>query len=83
MLDGGLSAVYTFFNPNVPGASFGVYNTLRQSHLCRDLNLPYFHLGYWLRDTRKMDYKANFQLLESLVNGVWREFTRAAFESAF
>jgi arginine-tRNA-protein transferase len=74
-LDDGLSAVYTFFDPDVPGASFGVYNILWQSRLCQELNLPYLYLGYWLRDTRKMAYKANFRPLECLADGVWREFT--------
>jgi arginine-tRNA-protein transferase len=74
MLDDGLSAVYTFFDPDVPGASFGVYNILWQARFCRSLNLPYLYLGYWIRDTHKMAYKANFQPLEGRINGIWRGF---------
>jgi arginine-tRNA-protein transferase len=72
VLDDGLSAVYTFFDPDIPGASLGVYNILWQARLCQSLNLPYLYLGYWIRESHKMAYKANFQPLEGFVDGVWR-----------
>jgi arginine-tRNA-protein transferase len=73
VLEDGLSAVYTFFDPDIPGASFGVYNILWQARLCQSLNLPYLYLGYWIRDTHKMAYKANFRPLEGYLDGIWRE----------
>ncbi|MDR1351134.1 MAG: arginyltransferase [Zoogloeaceae bacterium] len=76
ILDDGLSAVYAFFDPDVPGASFGVYNILWQARLCQSLNLPYLYLGYWIHETRKMAYKTNFQPLEGYIDGVWREIRR-------
>ena len=76
VLDDGLSAVYTFFDPDISGASFGVYNVLWQACLCQRLNLPYLYLGYWIRDARKMDYKANFQPLEGYIDGAWQEFAQ-------
>lgn len=67
----GLSSVYTFFDPDLPHASFGTYNILWQAELCRRLGLPYLYLGYWIAESEKMAYKANFRPLEGLVGGVW------------
>lgn len=67
----GLSSVYTFYDPSRPQASYGTYSILWQVELCRQLNLPYLYLGYWIAASRKMAYKINFQPLEGLVDGSW------------
>ena len=71
-LDDGLSSVYTFFDPDMKSDSFGTYNVLWQIELCRQLQLPYLYLGYWIKQSRKMAYKANFQPLQGLVQGAWQ-----------
>ena len=71
-LQDGLSSVYTFFDPDVEGASFGTYNILWQIELCRKLDLPYLYLGYWIGQSRKMAYKIQFQPMQGLVNGRWQ-----------
>ncbi|HUP88345.1 MAG TPA: arginyltransferase [Longimicrobiales bacterium] len=68
----GLSSVYTFFEPDMQGTSFGTYNIIWQIGRCRDLRLPYLYLGYWIEDSHKMAYKASFQPIEGLINGEWR-----------
>lgn len=73
ILGDGLSSVYTFFDPAVERASFGTYNILWQIEQARQLGLPYIYLGYWIRESRKMAYKANFQPLEGLIDGRWRQ----------
>lgn len=73
LLGDGLSSVYTFYEPDLPQARFGVYNVLWQIELCRKLNLNYVYLGYWIKHSRKMSYKIQYQPAEVLQNGVWTE----------
>ena len=67
----GLSSVYTFFDPDLDGASFGTYNILWQIERCKRLGLPYLYLGYWIAESRKMAYKATFRPIEGMVGGRW------------
>jgi arginine-tRNA-protein transferase len=71
-LQDGLSSVYTFFDPEVKGASFGTYNILWQIERCRRLDLPYLYLGYWIAQSRKMAYKVRFQPMQGLIDGHWQ-----------
>jgi len=71
-LQDGLSSVYTFFDPDVPAASYGTYNILWQIDLCKKLDLPYLYLGYWIGLSRKMAYKIQFQPMQGLVDGQWQ-----------
>jgi arginine-tRNA-protein transferase len=72
--DDGLSAVYTFFDPTLPERSLGTFAILSQIVRARELGLPHLYLGYWIRDSRKMAYKAGFRPLELWQRGRWRRF---------
>ena len=83
MLSDGLSSVYTFFDPELSGASLGTYCIVWQVEQCRILRLPYLYLGYWIRESRKMAYKSRFRPLEGRINGLWRELTDQELDSPF
>ncbi|MEC5162177.1 leucyl-tRNA---protein transferase [Janthinobacterium sp. CG_23.3] len=71
VLADGLSSVYTFFDPDVAGASFGTYNVMWQIAQAAELQLPYVYLGYWIEQSPKMAYKINFKPLEARIKGAW------------
>lgn len=77
-LEDGLSSVYTFYDPDVAGASYGTYNILWQIERCRELDVPYLYLGYWIAGSPKMSYKSNFRPLETLIDGQWSRFESAS-----
>ena len=68
----GLSAVYTFFEPELPQRGLGTYAILCQIELARARALPHLYLGYWIEDHPKMGYKARFRGLQVLGAEGWR-----------
>ena len=71
-LGDGLSAVYSFFAPDLERRSLGNYAILWMIDRARVLGLPYVYLGYWVPESAKMAYKARFRPSEVLAGGVWR-----------
>jgi arginine-tRNA-protein transferase len=73
VLADGLSSVYTFYDPDDAGASYGTYNILWQIAQCKSLGLDHVYLGYWIEQSHKMAYKSRFQPVQKLINGEWVE----------
>jgi arginine-tRNA-protein transferase len=70
-LASGLSAVYTFFDPDERSRGLGTLAVLQEIELCRQLELPYLYLGYWIESCAKMSYKARFSPRELFCEGQW------------
>ncbi|MEO0673644.1 MAG: arginyltransferase [Pseudomonadota bacterium] len=71
-LEDGLSMVYSFFDPDHARRSLGQFMIMDHVTLARDLNLPHIYLGYWVKGSTKMDYKADFEPLEHLTKDGWK-----------
>lgn len=69
----GNSAVYTFFDPDQKDRSLGHYAILKQIELTRENSLPYLYLGYWIKNSGKMNYKARYKPSEGFINDEWVE----------
>lgn len=71
VLDDGLSAIYTLFEPSEERRSLGTLAVLWQIEETRRRHLPQVYLGYWIRECRKMSYKTRFSPLQKLHKGRW------------
>lgn len=68
-----LSAVYTYFEPELATRSLGTYAVLWQIAEARRQRLKWLYLGYLIEETRKMAYKAAFRPQQRLLEGAWRK----------
>lgn len=71
LLQDGLSAVYSFYDPTLDQRGLGNYCILRLIELTQSLRLPYLYLGYWIQECTKMAYKGRFRPLETYLNDCW------------
>lgn len=70
-LSDGISMVYSFYAPEEASRSLGTYMILDHIAYARAQGLPYLYLGYWIRGSRKMNYKTRFQPQEQLTANGW------------
>jgi len=53
--------------------SIGVFSVLKEIELCHKMGVPYYYLGLYLPDCRKMNYKTNYEPYELLIGDDWLE----------
>ena len=71
VLGDGLSMVYSFFDPDVSARSLGTFMILDHIARARRLGLSFVYLGYWVKGSKKMDYKGRFLPQERLMPEGW------------
>lgn len=71
LLPNGLSAVYTFYEPEEERRSLGRYAILWQIGETLRRNLDAVYLGYWIKNCQKMSYKTQYRPIELLINQRW------------
>ncbi len=70
-VEDGLSAIYTFFEPEQANRGLGKFAILWQIEAARELGLPYLYLGYYIRDCAKMAYKLEYRPVELYIDQRW------------
>lgn len=73
MLQDGISAIYTFFDPCQHQRSLGAFAILFQISWAKQLNLSFVYLGYWIKRCEKMRYKTDYKPYELLIDNQWIE----------
>ncbi|MGY8853366.1 MAG: arginyltransferase [Pseudomonadales bacterium] len=74
-LQDGLSAIYTFFDPDHDPRSLGTFAILDLIQQTQAKGLPYLYLGYWIEASNKMHYKAEFLPQERLTTTGWQRIS--------
>jgi len=68
----GLSAIYTYFDPNEFRRSLGTFCILQQIQQTREMQHDHLYMGYWIKNCQKMKYKSNFQPMEAFIDNLWQ-----------
>jgi arginyl-tRNA--protein-N-Asp/Glu arginylyltransferase len=71
ILDDGVSAIYTYFDPDYSHLSPGTLAVIMLCKYALSKSLPYIYLGYWVKNSPKMSYKKRFQPLEAFDGESW------------
>ena len=74
-LSDGLSMIYSFFDTSSAPRSLGTYLIFDHIERVKHANQPYVYLGYWVKNSQKMNYKGRFRPLERLGQNGWYEIS--------
>jgi len=75
----GMSAVYTFFDPELGSRSLGVYAVLTEIRMLQETEKDWLYLGYWNPQSPKMAYKSNYAPLEFFDQRGWQKLEITSF----
>jgi arginine-tRNA-protein transferase len=67
-----LNIVFFYFDPEEGKRSPGTFNILFLIDFCRRKEIEFVYLGYWIKDVKQMNYKANFKPHQILQSGIWK-----------
>ena len=70
----GLSAVYSFFDPEQKSRSLGTFIIMDLMNIVKEMGLRWLYLGYQVDGSRKMNYKKRFRPAEMHVDGRWQPY---------
>jgi len=76
LFNDGVSLLYTFFNPEKAHLSPGTASILDTVAYCEANDFQYAYLGFWIADSRKMNYKTKFQPLQGYIDNEWKPLER-------
>ena len=68
----GLSAVYSFFDPEITTRSIGHFMILDLINIVKNIQLDYLYLGYYVSHSQKMAYKSQFKPFQIYSEGRWQ-----------
>lgn len=74
VLPNGLSAIYSFFDPEYEAYSLGSFCILSQIAICKTQLKEYLYLGYQIDNCQKMSYKTKFKPYQRLICSQWINF---------
>jgi arginyl-tRNA--protein-N-Asp/Glu arginylyltransferase len=67
-----ISSVYFYFDPSESRRGLGTFGALCEIDYAVRQNIDYFYLGFWVKESAKMAYKADFRPYELLQpDGTW------------
>ena len=72
-LHDGLSALYSYFEPVATRRSLGQFLILALISQSLKFKLTYTYLGYWIKDSDKMNYKTQYAPLEVFTDQEWKK----------
>lgn len=72
VMSDGLSLVYSFFRTDERFSGLGTFIILDHIRRASKAGLPYVYLGYWVKGSKSMAYKARFQPQERLTRDGWQ-----------